>query len=155
MTAGLKTHEYWMHKALDLARNALPEDVPVGALIISPAGEVIGQGWNRREQDSDPSAHAEIVALKQAGQSLNNWRLNECSLYVTLEPCPMCAAAILQARISQVVFGATDPVQGALGSAISLCPLYTNPITIIGGICETPCQDMLVAFFKDRRENNT
>lgn len=145
------THEAWMQQALAEAQRALPQDVPVGALVITAAGKIIGAGCNRREAWHDPTAHAEMIALKQAGETLGDWRLSGCTLYVTLEPCPMCASALLQARIATIVFGADDPVQGALGSLLNLVPLYPGAATVIGGVLEQPCQTLLQDFFKAQR----
>lgn len=142
----------WIHHAQALAEKSLPQDVPVGAVIVDENGNIIGEGWNTREQDQDPTGHAELLAIRQAGMVRQNWRLNGCTLYVTLEPCPMCASALLQSRISQVVFGAYDPVQGALGSALNLTELYRNPVHITGGIDEKACQKQLQEFFKAQRD---
>ena len=112
----------WMHRALALAERAEHEDdeIPVGALLVSADGEVIGEGWNRNITDRDPSAHAEIVALRQAGARVGNHRLLGSTLYVTLEPCAMCAMAMVHARVARVVFGASDPKTGAAGSVFDL-----------------------------------
>jgi tRNA(adenine34) deaminase len=108
-------HEKWLTEALVLARTAAHEDeVPVGALIIDPQGKVAGRGYNTREQDRSPVAHAEILAIQEAAKNLGSWRLTDCILFVTLEPCPMCLAACQQARIASVVYGAKDPKGGAL-----------------------------------------
>lgn len=151
MIPALENHEHWMQTARELAENALPEDVPVGALLINTSGKIVSQGWNKREQLHDPTAHAEVIALKEAGKSQQNWRLNDLILYVTLEPCPMCASALLQARISAIIFGAYDPLQGALGSMINLTDLYPYPVHIIGGIQEGACKEQLQSFFKMHR----
>src|SRR5512141_632094 len=109
--------ERWMRRALELAGIAEQADeVPVGAVLLSPAGDVIGEGWNRNIGDHDPTAHAEIIAMRQAGTRLGNHRLVGCTLYVTLEPCAMCAMAMIHARIARLVFGAADPKTGAAGS---------------------------------------
>ena len=150
-TPSKSTMDAWMQQAMTLAEAALPVDVPVGALVLSPAGDVIGQGFNCRERDQDPMGHAELVALKQAAQSLGAWRLSDCTLVVTLEPCPMCAAAICQARIGQVVFGADDPLYGAMGSQLDITSLYGKSTSIVGGVLSTVCRDQLHAFFQTRR----
>lgn len=147
----ITTHDIGIALARELAMRSMPQDVPVGALVVDPSGAVIGEGWNTRERDADPMGHAELMAIRQAAKRLKNWRLTDCMLYVTLEPCPMCASALLQARIGTIVFGAYDPVQGALGSAINLGELYSNPVHIIGGIQEYACQTQLQAFFKTKR----
>lgn len=144
-------HHHWMTQAQAIAMRSLPQDVPVGALIVDAQGRLIAEGWNLREADFDPSAHAEIVALKRAGALLKNWRLNGCTLYVTLEPCPMCASALIQARISTVVFGALDPVQGAMGSLFNMGSFYSNSVEVIGGIQEDACREQLHQFFRQTR----
>lgn len=141
--------------AMALAERALPHDVPVGAFILNPEGEIIAEGWNQREQHHDPTAHAEIVALQAAGQKRGNWRMTDHILVVTLEPCPMCAAALLQARMGTIIFGAYDPIQGALGSALNLAPLYSYDVKITGGILEQECQQQLQHFFTTRRKDIT
>ncbi len=147
----IKSHQYWMDRAIQLAEMSLPLDVPVAALIVDASGTLIAEGYNTRERDQDPSGHAEIVALKQAGQHQHNWRMENCILYVTLEPCPMCASALLQARISTIVYGAADPIQGALGSALNLAEVYPQDVEILGGILEQHCQSQLHQFFKHQR----
>ena len=140
--------ERWMAAALQEALKSA-NDVPVGALIVKD-GVLIGAGHNERESSNDPTAHAEIVALRQAAAYLGDWRLNGTNLYTTLEPCPMCAEAILQARVSRIVFGAYDYKSGALGSVFNLyCKGRIYPIPeVIGGIMEGPCQNILVEFFR-------
>ncbi len=150
-----QTYEIWMQTALGLAQKALPKDVPVGALVLNPQGQVIGEGWNTREENSDPLGHAEIMAIQSACRHLQNWRLSDCTLVVTLEPCPMCATAMLQARIKTVIFGASDPLQGALGSALNLNTFFGAHATVIGGILEKPCQTQLDTFFKALRQGNS
>ena len=152
---------YWMSQALDLAREAItldPDDVPVGALIIQSQGDrqvFISSGTNKKQKELDASAHAEIVALRLAGQALDSWRLQDTTLYTTLEPCPMCAEAILQARVSRVVFGAYDQVSGALGSAFNLYTKRIYPIPeVVGGIMEQECAEVLREIFAKRRERN-
>ena len=146
--------EAFMRRALRLAQRAQEEgEVPVGALVVVE-GEVVGEGWNRPIGSHDPTAHAEIVALRDAASNLNNYRLPGATLYVTLEPCPMCAGAIIHARIAEVVFGATDPRAGAAGSCFDLLPSdkrfnhYTN---CRGGVLADVSGDMLKAFFRARR----
>lgn len=141
---------HWMTHALSQAHQALPQDVPVGAVLVQ-GNRLLTQAHNRREIDCNPVGHAEILALQQAAQMLGNWRLRDCTLYVTLEPCPMCAAAIQQARIPRVVFGAYDPIMGACGSALSL--LQNGPERqVIGGIQEEACAGLLRDFFLNRRQ---
>lgn len=142
-------HNNWMTKALAIAQHALPDDVPIGCLIVRN-NTIIGTGFNTREQDNDPTGHAEINALRQAAAHLNSWRLNDCTLYVTLEPCPMCASAILQARVPMIVFGASDPIMGALGSKYAL-QTDTPQISVTSGVLESECSHTLKAFFKTKR----
>ena len=145
--------EYWMQKAIQLARKAEAEDeVPVGAVIVK-GNQVIAEGWNRLIQSHDPSSHAEIVAIRNAGQALNNYRLIDTTLYVTLEPCAMCVGAMIHARIKRLVFGAFDPKTGAAGSAIELIQSekHNHQIEFIGGVLELDCRNMLQAFFRKKR----
>ncbi|HEY9685882.1 MAG TPA: nucleoside deaminase [Coleofasciculaceae cyanobacterium] len=142
-------HQAWMQQALSVAEQALPRDVPVGALLIKD-GQVIAKACNRREVDRNPVAHAEMLVLQEAAAKLGDWRLTGTTLYVTLEPCPMCAAAIQQARVSKVVFGAYDPLAGACGSKHAL--LVDSPeVPVLGGILEEECSELLRSFFKERR----
>lgn len=139
-----------MEQALQLARQS-EEDVPVGAVIVHD-GSVIATGVNERERNLDPAGHAEIVAMRKAAQILKNWRLTGCRLYVTLEPCAMCAEAIIQARVSTIVYGAYDPRSGACGSAYNLFVAgrpYPMP-EVIGGIMEAECKELLTEFFRSR-----
>lgn len=143
----------YMGDALEQARcAAMVDEVPVGALIVSN-GEVIGRGFNRSIQDSDPTAHAEIVAMRAAGSSQRNYRLIDTTLYVTLEPCAMCVGAILHARITRLVFGAYDPKAGAAGSVLDLCsdPRFNHKVEVDGGLFADQCGDLLKAFFQSRR----
>ena len=135
-----------MSACLAMAMTALPEDIPVGAVVVDAHGQVIATANNRRERDHDPTAHAEVLALREAGKRLGDWRLTACTLYVTLEPCPMCASAIAQARLQRVVFGAYDPVMGACGSVLSL--LGGSGTEVIGGILEAECGQLLKDFFR-------
>lgn len=140
----------YMEQAIQLARQT-EEDVPVGAVIVHN-GSVIATGVNERERNLDPAGHAEIVAMRKAAQILNNWRLTGCRLYVTLEPCAMCAEAIIQARVSTLVYGAYDPRSGACGSAYNLFIAgrpYPMP-EVIGGIMEAECKELLTEFFRSR-----
>ena len=147
-------YEYAMREAIEIAREALvTSDVPVGALVIDPSGVVIGRGNNLREFESDPTAHAEIVALRVAATKQNNWRLDDHILVVTLEPCAMCAGAIAQARIKTLVFGAWDEKAGAVGSVWDILrdPRSPQKIEVISGILEAECAELLREFFKDKR----
>ena len=141
-----------MHVALAEAHAALSEaEVPVGAVIVRD-GTLLARAHNRREQLPDPTAHAEILALRDAAKAVGNWRLPGSTLYVTLEPCPMCAAAIVQARVERVVYGADDPRLGAAGSRFHVfAEQQEHRVDVIGGICENACSELLQAFFRDRR----
>jgi tRNA(adenine34) deaminase len=147
------THEHYMRLALAEAQAALDEDeVPVGAVIVQ--GErVIGSAHNQREQLNDPTAHAEMVAITQAAQALEDWRLEGCSLYVTLEPCIMCCGAILQARIPTVVYGATDPKAGAVQTLFHLLSdaRLNHRCQVVPGILAEPCGEVLSRFFQQQR----
>ncbi len=144
-----------MRTALGQAQIAAShEDVPVGAVIIhNPTGEIIAVGHNTREVQGDALGHAEVNAIRKACQTTGNWRLADCSLYVTLEPCPMCAGAILSARIPQVICGAKDPVAGAMGSVWALHehPLNAQNTQIVFGCLEEESKELLKGFFQDKR----
>ena len=144
-----------MQRALALAERAEHEDdeIPVGALLVSAEGEVIGEGWNRNITDRDPTAHAEIVAMRQAGTRLGNHRMLGSTLYVTLEPCAMCAMAMVHARIARVVFGASDPKTGAAGSVFDLLadPRHNHRIEVQGGVLGEEAGARLTAYFRRKR----
>jgi tRNA(adenine34) deaminase len=143
----------FMHRALELAqRAALDQEVPVGALLLQ-GEEVIGEGWNRPIADHDPTAHAEIVALRAGAQRLRNYRLGGTTLYVTLEPCAMCVGALINARVARVVFGAWDQKAGACGSVIDLPrePKWTHRLDVFGGVCSEESAALLRKFFELRR----
>lgn len=142
-----------MRQALALAEQAYEEDeVPVGA-IITRGQRVVGAGWNQREALQDPTAHAEMIAITQAAASISSWRLEECTLYVTLEPCPMCAGAILQSRVKRVVYGATDPKAGAVDSLFRLLddPRLNHRAEVTGGVLGDQCGLILSSFFQEKR----
>jgi len=146
-------HEF-MAQAIDLAKQALATgDVPVGALVINAEGNVVGVGKNLREAEADPTAHAEIVALRAAGLAQNNWRLDGHTLIVTLEPCAMCAGAIAQARIKTLVFGAWDEKAGAVGSVWDVLrdPRTPHVTEVIAGVNEQQCSELLQHFFRNLR----
>lgn len=149
--------EYGMRLALDQAQNAwLVGEVPVGAVIVRPSPEglkVIATGYNRPITTHDPTAHAEIIALRHAAGLLENYRLPECEIYVTLEPCPMCAMALMHARFKRVVFGARDPKTGAAGSVLDLFaePKLNHQTEVVGGVMADACGDLLREFFGERR----
>ena len=142
-----------MKKALQLARKAYEqEEVPVGALIVLK-DRIIARAHNKKEKLRDPTAHAEILAIQKACRYLNSWHLNEATLYVTLEPCPMCAYAIIQARLKRVVFGTYDQKAGAAGSVVNLFEkkLFNHDVEVVGGILEEECGALLKNFFQERR----
>ena len=143
-----------MRLALDQAAlAALTDDVPVGAVVVDPDGRVVAAGVNRREADGDPTAHAEVLALRSAAAARGAWRLDGCSLVVTLEPCPMCAGAAVLARVERVVLGAWDPKAGATGSVWDVVRdrRVTHRVEVVGGVLEAPCSTLLVDFFTGRR----
>ncbi len=147
-------YESWMNAALDVAREALDSgDVPVGAIVVDPDGNIVGTGCNRREEDGDPTAHAEIVAIREAADVEGTWRLDEHTLIVTLEPCAMCAGAIAQSRIKKVVFGAWDEKAGAVGSVWDILrdPRAPFKIEVISGVMIDQCAELLHDFFKTQR----
>lgn len=143
-----------MARALDLARGAAGRgDVPVGAVVLGPDGEALGEGANRREADGDPTAHAEILALRAAAAARGEWRLSGCTLVVTLEPCTMCAGAAVLARVERVVLGAWDPKAGATGSVRDVVrdARLNHRIEVVGGVREAQCTAVLEEFFRARR----
>lgn len=139
----------FMEKAIELAKQ-VEKDVPVSAVIVRN-GEIIAFAQNERELDNDVTSHAEILAIRKAEKVLNNWRLDDCEMYVTLEPCPMCAWAILQSRIKTVYFGSFDKNYGAFGSAIDLREHANSKLKVYGGIMEEECDKILEEFFKKIR----
>ncbi|MBD2035124.1 nucleoside deaminase [Leptolyngbya sp. FACHB-321] len=147
-----------MERAIALARMAGEAgDVPVGAVIVDANGRAIAEAENRRERDHDPTAHAEILALRAAGRVLNDWHLTQCTLYVTLEPCPMCAGALVLARLGQLVYGADDPKAGAVRSVLNMpdsdCSNHRLPV--MGGVLEVPCRQQLQDWFAQRRHHTS
>ncbi len=147
----------FMREALELARQAAREgEAPIGCVVVCD-GVVVGRGYNRRELDRSALAHAEILAINEANRTLGGWRLWQCTLYVTLEPCPMCAGAIINARIPRVVYGAPDPKAGSCGSVTDLFALpYNHRPAVTGGVLETECGGVLRDFFRAlRRKKNT
>lgn len=150
------SHEHWMQHAIQLAKKAAAEDeVPVGAILVKD-NQLIAEGWNQPIQSHDPSAHAEMMAIRNAGQVLNNYRLIDTTMYVTLEPCSMCVGAMIHARVKHLVFGASDLKTGATGSAINLIhdPIHNHKIEVTGGVMEEECREVLQAFFKHKRQKN-
>jgi len=147
-------HIEWMTMALEEAELGAQEDeVPVGAVIVSLDRGLIGKARNQREKLKDPTAHAEMVAITQAGTALGSWRLDRCLLYATLEPCPMCAGAIVQARIPWVVYGCADPKAGACHSLYQIPsdPRLNHRARVIGGVLADPCAEILRRFFQEKR----
>jgi tRNA(adenine34) deaminase len=143
-----------MQAALSLAKVAADKgDVPVGAIVVNEAGEILGTGQNLREQNNDPTAHAEIVALRNASEKHGSWRLDDLTIVVTLEPCAMCAGAILQSRIKRLVFAAWDEKAGAVGSVMDVIrdPRALTKVEVITGIMEKECSDVLKDFFNTKR----
>ena len=143
-----------MQQAISLAKAAADNgDVPVGALVVNEAGEVLGTGHNLRQVNNDPTAHAEIVAMRMAAAKLNNWRMDDLTMIVTLEPCAMCAGAISQSRFKRVVFGAWDEKAGAVGSVWDVIrdPRSLNKVEVITGVLEKDCALLLSDFFEKKR----
>lgn len=146
-------HTKWMRLALREAEQAFDiKEVPVGAVIMK-GGHLIGRGHNQMELLTDPTAHAEIIAITAAASFLEDWRLEECTLYVTKEPCAMCAGAIINSRLKKVVFGCYDEQEGCCGSLYQICsdPRFSHKTAVKGGILENDCSSLLVNFFKSRR----
>ena len=125
-------------------------DIPVGAVVVKE-GQILAAVYNQKEEFQDATLHAEVIAIKEASKVLNNWRLDGCDLYVTLEPCPMCAAAIIQSRVSSVYFGSYDLQYGALGSKIDLRDMYSSKLNVVGGIMQEECDKLLNSYFENMR----
>ena len=152
-TDELQTDELWMQEALRAAQRALEAgEVPVGAVVVHQ-GKVVGRGFNRNIADSDPTAHAEVVALRKAGAAIGNHRLGDCDLFVTIEPCPMCAGALVHARIRRLVYGADDPKAGAVHSAMQVVnhPSAGHRMEVRKGVLAGKCAELLQDFFRARR----
>ena len=149
-------HEKYMRAALELAREAAENgEVPVGCVVASPEGVIIGRGRNRREEGRDATAHAEIEAIRAACAALGTWNLSGCTLFVTLEPCPMCAGAIINSRISTVVYSAKEPYSGSVGSVINLFEeRYGHRPAVYGGVLKDECASLLRSFFGSLRGAN-
>ena len=148
------THERFIKQAIRLAEmGGGLEEIPVGAVVVKE-NNVIGRGYNQRESLKDPTAHAEMIAITAAANTIGDWRLTDCTLYVTKEPCPMCAGAIINSRLKMVIFGTYDEEKGCCGSLYQLCgdPRFGNKISVRGGIFEDKCRELLKAFFKTKRK---
>lgn len=149
----MRSHEDWMKEAIQEALAAEQAgEVPIGAVVVRN-NVIIGRGHNLRETSMDPTAHAEMVAIREASRSMNAWRLLDCSLYVTLEPCPMCAGAIVQARIPRVVFGTSDPKAGCAGTLMNLLQdnRFNHQVELITGVLQEECSILLTDFFRKLR----
>ena len=145
--------ELWMEEALRAAQRALETgEIPVGAVVVC-GGQIVARGWNRNITDNDPTAHAEIVALREAGASLGNHRLGDCELFATIEPCAMCAGALMHARIKRLIYGADDPKAGAVHSVMQVLnhPHLNHKMEVRGGVLAGRCAELLQTFFKSRR----
>jgi len=143
-----------MKKALKLAKEAAEDgETPVGAVVVDSNGKIIGSGRNRRERQKSATAHAEIEAIEQACKSLDDWRLSGCAIYVTLEPCPMCAGAIIMSRLDKLFYGAKDELTGSCGSVINLfMEPYGTKTQVIGGVLEEKCRNFMKEFFRNIRK---
>lgn len=143
----------FMEEALKEAKKADDlDEVPIGAVVVKD-GEIIGRGYNLRETDQDPTLHAEMIAMRQAAAKVRSWRLTGCEIYVTIEPCPMCAGAMVQARIDRVIFGARDPKAGCALSLYNLLqdPRFNHRVDIVEGVMEQQCRDIIRTFFRNKR----
>ncbi|MDF2815098.1 MAG: adenosine deaminase [Paenibacillus sp.] len=146
-------HNKWMLEAIAEARKAeAVREVPIGAVIVRN-GEIVGRGHNLRETTFDPTAHAEMIAIRDASERLGAWRLLDCTLYVTLEPCPMCAGALVQSRVKQVVYGTTDPKAGCAGTLMNLLQddRFNHRVDVIHGVMQAECAQLLTQFFRSLR----
>ena len=156
MSAITSIHEKYMKEALKQAKRAYAlGEVPIGCVIVHE-GKIIGRGYNRRNTDKSTLAHAEITAIRKAGRIIGDWRLEDCTIYITLEPCQMCAGAIVQARIPEVVIGCMNPKAGCGGSILNILehPQFNHQAAVTRGILEQECSDMLKLFFTELRERN-
>jgi tRNA(adenine34) deaminase len=147
-------HETYMRAAIEEAQKAAAiGEVPIGAVIVRD-GEIVGRGYNLRETRKDPTLHAEMIAIREASERLGGWRLIGCTLYVTLEPCPMCAGAIVQSRIEQVVYGAVDPKAGCAGTLMNLLeePRFNHQVPVVEGVLALECGQLLTDFFRSLRK---
>jgi tRNA(adenine34) deaminase len=151
----MPTTEHWMREAISQAQLALAiDEVPIGCVIVhDPTNAIIGRGYNRRQTDHDPTAHAEIMAMREAGGALGHWRLLDCTLYVTLEPCPMCAGAIVNARLPRLVYGCDDPKAGAVRTLFQICDdaRLNHRVQVTSGVLAAECSQLLRDFFQAQR----
>jgi tRNA(adenine34) deaminase len=146
-------YSYFMKEALEEAKKAYElDEVPIGAVVVKD-GKIIGRGHNLREREQDPTLHAEIIAIRQAAAELGSWRLTDCELYVTIEPCPMCAGAILQSRIPRVIYGARDPKAGCAGSLYNLLEdsRFNHRAEVVEGVLEEECAEIIRGYFRQKR----
>jgi tRNA(adenine34) deaminase len=146
-------YSYFMKEALEEAKKAYElDEVPIGAVVVKD-GKIIGRGHNSRERKQDPTLHAEIIAIRQAAAELGSWRLTDCELYVTIEPCPMCAGAILQSRIPRVIYGARDPKAGCAGSLYNLLEdsRFNHRAEVVEGVLEEECAEIIRGYFRQKR----
>lgn len=151
----MRDDEKYMQIALEEALSARGKgEVPIGAIIVNEEGEIIGRGHNMRETDGDPTAHAEMIAIREAAEHVGGWRLSGCTLFVTLEPCPMCAGGIVQARLKKVVYGASDPKAGCAGTLMNLLDeeRFNHQCKVVTGVLEEECGLVLTNFFKGLRQ---
>jgi len=151
--SAFESDELWMHEALRTAQRALEAgEVPVGAVVVHE-GRIVGRGFNRNVIDSDPTAHAEVIALRDAGKTIGNYRLLDCELFVTIEPCAMCSGALVHARIRRLVYGADDPKAGAVHSVMRVLnhPELNHRVEVRGGVLAGQCMELLQEFFRARR----
>ena len=156
MTTQSQDHEKWMKSAFREAEKAFEKgEVPIGAVVVKK-GQIIGRGYNQCESLTDPTAHAEIIAITSAANTIKEWRLKDCSLYVTKEPCPMCAGALINSRIPKIIFGMYDEKEGCCGSLYQLCrdPRLSHQLSVKGGVLESQCTLIIQEFFKNKREQN-
>ena len=156
MTTTKNDHVKWMKAAFREAEKAFEQDeVPIGAVVVQN-GQIIGRGYNQRESLIDPTAHAEIIAITSAANTIKDWRLKDCQLYVTKEPCPMCAGALVNARVNMVIFGMYDEKEGCCGSLYQLCRdnRFKHQLTVKGGIMEDACTLIIQEFFKKKRKKD-
>lgn len=150
----MEEHLFYMEEAIKEAQKAATQgEVPIGAVVVRD-GKIVGRGYNLREQNHDPTAHAEILAMRDAGKNTGGWRLEHCTLYVTMEPCPMCCGAMINSRIDTVVFGANEPKFGSAGSQLNLLqfPGFNHNVHIIGPIDQERCSNLMKQFFAELRQ---